>query len=309
VALRQAVVDRPALRTLPVLWTPSGRRPGEPEHDRGAAVGRAYRWQTAAGARPEVALRVLGVASTPLAKPTAPRWAAAHQAAPPPRVARQPPGPRRTCAWEAAAHQAARWGGRALALPRPHLPVTRAPAGIAARRTTRGRPPTGAPRPQRQVWRGTWPGPEAPDAINRRAQRARRWVRATTGLAAPPRADADLRRADPGPPAGALSCPWAKTPAALAPIGLETPTRLAALGCGDVIAPLVDPLVAWHGRNGLAERRETLPDRPAPRPQPTARPVCSRRRTRAVVTLPWARRAQPPGTLLHAHQPQVLRLL
>jgi hypothetical protein len=32
VALRQAVVDSPELRTLPLLWTQSGRRQGEQEH-------------------------------------------------------------------------------------------------------------------------------------------------------------------------------------------------------------------------------------------------------------------------------------
>jgi transposase len=272
-------------------------------------VVRAYRWQTAAGERQELALRVLVVESTQLAKTKAPRLAAAQRAEQTQLVALQQQWQRRTFACEADAPQAASLCVRELALHSHHLTFTIAPEWIAARRTTRGRPPKGAPRPQRQVWRVTWQVQEAPDAINLRAQRERRFVLATNVLDAQHLSDADLRRAYKGQPAVELSVKWAKNPAALAPIFLETPTRSAALGCVYVIALLVYTLVEWHVRKGLAERRETLPDRPAPSQHPTARTVCYLMRNMAVVTLQWARRAQRQVTMLKAHHLHVIRLL
>jgi hypothetical protein len=121
--------------------------------------------------------------------------------------------------------------------------------------------------------------------------------------------DAELLRAYKGQPAAELRCTWAKTPAALAPIFLETPTRMAALGCGYVIALLVDTLVERRVRNALAACGETLPDRPAPSQRPTARTVFSLMRHLAVVTLAWAGQSPRQVTTLTAHQRLVLRWL
>jgi hypothetical protein len=48
--------------------------------------------------------------------------------------------------------------------------------------------------------------------------------------------DADLLRAYQGQPAVELRLKWAQNPAAIAPIFLETPTRMAALGGVDLMA-------------------------------------------------------------------------
>src|SRR5262249_22746876 len=105
------------------------------------------------------------------------------------------------------------------------------------------------------------------------------------------------------------SLKWAKHPAAMAPIFLETPARMAALGCVYLIALLVDTLVERQVRTALVERGETLPDRPAPSQRPTARTVFYLMRHIAVVTLPWARRSSRQVTTLNAHQLHVIRLL
>jgi hypothetical protein len=116
-------------------------------------------------------------------------------------------------------------------------------------------------------------------------------VLATHVLAPPHRSEADLRRAYQGQPAVERRVTWANNPAAIAPICLEPPTRSAALGCVDLLALRVDPLVERPVRQSLTARRETWPDRPAPSQRPTARTVFQRRRHLAVVTLGWSGRS------------------
>jgi hypothetical protein len=81
---------------------------------------------------------------------------------------------------------------------------------------------------------------------------------------------------------------WAKHPAAIAPLFLETPTRMAALGGVDVLALLAYSLVERPVRKRLVEGGEPLPDRPAPRQHPTARTGFQLMRHMAVVTRHWA---------------------
>jgi transposase len=64
VGLRQALVEAPELKGLPLLWARPGRHPGETEHDRGASVVRPYRWKTAAGEAQELPRRFLVGEST-----------------------------------------------------------------------------------------------------------------------------------------------------------------------------------------------------------------------------------------------------
>jgi hypothetical protein len=231
--------------------------------------------------------RVRVVESTPLAQTKAVRFAAAQPAAHARLSGRPPQGQHRTGAGEAEAQPAARLGVRALRWPAHQLTSTVAAEWVPAKRPPRGRPPTHAPRPQRQRWRGTGHVQEAPTAIARRAQRERRLVLARHGRDAPPRAAAEWRRADTGQPAAELRCKWAKHPAAIAPLFLDTPTCMAALGGVSVLARLVYTLVERHARSSLADRGDTQPDRPAPRQRPTARTVFQRMRTMAVVTLVW----------------------
>ncbi len=93
---------------------------------------------------------------------------------------------------------------------------------------------------------------------------------ATNVLDGQQRTDADLLRAYKGQPAVERSFKWAKNAAAIAHIFLETPTRIAALGCVYLIALLVYALIERQVRKSLAMRGETLPDRPAHSQRPTA---------------------------------------
>jgi hypothetical protein len=68
-------------------------------------------------------------------------------------------------------------------------------------------------------------------------------------------------------------------------------------------------LVERQVRNNLAERGETLPDRPAPSQHPTARTVFQLMRNIAVVTLVWAGQRHRQVTALNAHQLHVIGLL
>ena len=106
-----------------------------------------------------------------------------------------------------------------------------------------------------------------------------------------------------------LSFKWAKNPAAIAPIFLETPTRIAALGCVYLMALLVYTLVERHVRKQLAERGDTLPDRPAPSARPTARTVFKDMRNLSAVTLVWAGQRYRQVTPLNPIQLHVLDLL
>jgi transposase len=102
-----------------------------------------------------------------------------------------------------------------------------------------------------------------------------------------------------GQPAVELSFKWAKNPAAIAPIFLEPPTRIAALGCVYLIALLVYTLVERQVRKQLAARGETLP----------ARTVFQLMRNLAAVTLVWAGQRYRQVTPLNLVQLHVLDLL
>jgi transposase len=309
VSRRQELVDASELRALPLLWEQPGRRHEQIERSHGAAVVRPYGWKTEAGEVHELTWRFLVVESTQLARAKAPRRAAGQQAEWAQLTTLQRQWRRRTFACESDAHQAATLCLRELPLHSHHLPYTVAAEGVPATPATRGRPPKGAPRPQRQVWRVRWQVQEATAAIATQARRERRFVLATNGLDAQQLTDADLLRADKGQPAVELSFKWAKNPAAIAPIFLETPTRMAALGGVDVIALLVYTLVERQVRKNPAERGETWPDRPAPSQRPTGRTVFQLMRTIAVVTLVWAGHHHRPVTALNAHQLHVIGLL
>jgi hypothetical protein len=309
VGRRQEVVDSPELGALPWLWERPGRRRGAREQDHGVSVVRTSRWKTAAGEGQERPVRVLGVASTPLAKAQAPRAAAARQAERAVRVTLQHQWQRRTLACEADAHQAATLGLQELSLHRHHLTYTVGAAWVTDKRPTRGRPPKTAPRPQRRVWRVIWQMHAATELITARTRRDSRVVCATSVLEAEHLLEAELLRASKGQPAAELRFTWAKNPAAIAPIFLETPTRLAALGCVDMIALLLYTLVERHVRNSLAARGATLPDRPAPSPRLTARTVFQLMRNIALVTLVGAGQRHRQVTTLNAVQVHVLSLL
>jgi hypothetical protein len=309
VGLRQELVEAPELEPWPLRWEQPGRRPGEGEADHGASLVRSSRGTTAAGEVPEWPLRVLVVESTQRAKTNAARFAAAPQAEQAMLAGLQHQWQPRPFAGEADARQAATLCVRERRVPQHQLTSTVAAEWVPAKRTTRGRPPKHAPRPQRQVWRVAWQAQEATEAICRRAQRARRFVLASHVLDAPHLSDAELLRADTGQPAAELSVTWAKHPAAIAPIFRETPTRIAALGCVYVLALLVYTWVERHVRKRLAERGETLPDRPAPSQRPTARTVFHLMRNIAVVTLVWGGQRHRQMTALSPVQLQVISLL
>jgi hypothetical protein len=104
---------------------------------------------------------------------------------------------------------------------------------------------------------------------------------------------ADLLRACKEQPPIELSFGWAQNPAAVAPIVVETPTRIAALGCMYVMALLVDNLVESHDRKCLMEQGETCQNaRPASLLRPRARFHLMRHI--AVVNLQWPRRSSRP---------------
>src|SRR6266498_3460314 len=232
----------------------------------------------------ELPLRFLVVESTQLAKAKAPRLTAAQQAEQGMLTALQQQWQRRTFTCEADARQAATLCLRALALHYHQLTYTLDAEWVPAKRATRGRPPKDAPCPQRQVWRVSWQVQEATAAIMAQAQRERRFVLATNVLETQHLSDADLLRAYKGQPAVALSCVY-------------------------LMALLVYTLVERQVRKRLTERRETLPDRPAPSQRPTARTVFQLMRNLAVVTLQRARHSHRHVTTLNAHQLHVLRLL
>jgi transposase len=309
VSLRQALVDAPELGELPLLWERPGRRTGECEAYHGTSTVRPYFWKTVAGELQEMPLRFLVVESTQLAKVKAPRLTAAQQAEQGRLTTLRQQWQRRTFACEADARQAATLCWRELALHSHQLTYTVDAEWVPAKRTTRGRPPKDAPRPQRQVWRVSWQVQEATAAILAQAQRERRFVLATNVLDTQHLSDADLLRAYKGQPAVELSFKWAKNPAAIAPIFLETPTRMAALGCVYRMALLVYTLVERQVRKSLTERRETLPGRPAPSQSPTARTVFQLMRNIAVVTLVWSGRSHRQVTTLGPPQLQVISLL
>jgi transposase len=309
VGLRQALVEAPELSELPLLWEQPGRRQGELERYHGASVVRPYHWKTAAGEVQELTLRFVVVESTQLAKAKAPRGVAAQQVELAALVTLQQQWQRRTFACEADAYQAATLCLQEVALNSHRLTYTVNAEWVREKRATRGRPPKHAPRPQHQVWRVSWQVHEATEAITARAQRERRFVLATNVLDAQDLTDAELLQAYKGQPSVELSFKWAKNPAAIAPIFLETPTRIAALGCVYLIALLVYTLVERQVRKSLAERGETLPDRPAPSQHLTARTVFQLMRTIAVVTLVWAGQLHRQVTTLSPLQLHVIGLL
>jgi transposase len=272
-------------------------------------VVRPYRWKTETGGVHELTLRFLVVESTQLAQAKAPRLAAAQQTERATLATLQQQWQRRAFACEADAHQAATRCQRELSLHSHHLTYTVTPEWVPTKRVTRGRPPKGSLRPQRQMWRVRWQVQEATEAIATQAQRERRFVLATNVLDAQQLTDAALLQAYKGQPAVELSFKWAKNPAAIAPIFLETPTRIAALGCVYLIALLVYTLIERQVRNSLLERGETLPDRPAPSQRPTARTVFQLMRNIAVVTLTWAGPLHRQVTTLSPLQLHVISLL
>jgi hypothetical protein len=154
-----------------------------------------------------------------------------------------------------------------------------------------------------------WHVRDATEAIRTRAPRESRFVLVTHVLAPQDLSDSDRLRASTGQPAPELSVTWAKNPAAIAPIVLETPTRIAALGGVYRLALLVYTLVERHVRQSRAARGDTRPDRPAPSQRPTARTVFQLMRHIAVVTRAWTGRSHRQLPTLNPHQLHVLSLL
>ncbi|MFN3476939.1 MAG: IS1634 family transposase [Candidatus Methylomirabilales bacterium] len=180
---------------------------------------------------------------------------------------------------------------------------------VKAKRPTRGRPRKGESPPLRQVWRVHLQAQELAEVIAIEGRRARRFVLATNVLDPQQLSDAGVLQAYKGQPAVELSFKWAKNPAAIAPLFLKKPSRIAALGCLYLIALMVYTLIERQVRQRLAETGETLPDRPKPTQRPTARTVFRLMRGIAVVTLARGGQSYRHVTTLGSYQLQVIRLL
>ena len=141
------------------------------------------------------------------------------------------------------------------------------------RRSKRGRPKAGEVAPTETFWKITWSEIVVDKAaVNRARDHARFFVLATDHVHDEGWDDerilAEYRHQH--IIEGHCGFRWLKGPAAVAPMFLKTPARIAALGLVFILALMVRNYMQWEIRRRLAETDRTLPNM---NKQPTAKPT------------------------------------
>ncbi len=140
-------------------------------------------------------------------------------------------------------------------------------------RPRRGRPKAGEVAPTEIFWRVTWTDLVVDeDAVETAREHARYFVLVTDHVDDPDWDDerilAEYRHQH--VIEGHTGFRWLKGPAAVAPMFLKTPSRIAALGLVFVLALMVRNWLQWEVRRRLADEGQTLPNM---NKQPTAKPT------------------------------------
>jgi len=140
-------------------------------------------------------------------------------------------------------------------------------------RPKRGRPKAGELTPTETFWKITWANVIVDEAAVKRARdHARFFVLATDHVQDEGWDDERIltEYRHQHMIEGHCGFRWLKGPAAVAPMFLKTPSRIAALGLVFILALMVRNHMQWEIRRRLAELDETLPNM---NKQPTARPT------------------------------------
>ena len=140
-------------------------------------------------------------------------------------------------------------------------------------RPKRGRPKAGELAPTETFWKITWADVVADEAAVKRARdHARFFVLATDHVLDEGWDDERIltEYRHQHMVEGHCGFRWLKGPAAVAPMFLKTPARIAALGLVFILALMVRNYMQWEIRRRLAETDQTLPNM---NKQPTARPT------------------------------------
>jgi transposase len=306
VSLRRALSEEIGEEELPVLWERPGPRRGEVEVFRGRSVQRPYRCRSAQGEEQEMLLRFLVVHSTQLQK----QKAATRQKE---RRRERDRLEKRLTSWsgrEFACAADAREAGERFSQEesgKHHRLQGRVyEEEVIGRYPRRGRPRSGESRPKRKVFRVAWQIEEVAEA-SRPPEGC--FVLATDVLEEQRLSDVELLQAYKGQQRVETSFRWAKNPAAIAPIFLEKPTRIAALGFVYLVALLVYTLVERQVRRGLAESGESVGKGARATEKPTAQTVFRLLQGVAAVVLCVGGERKKVVTTLTADQKRIVRLM
>ncbi|MFQ6090357.1 MAG: IS1634 family transposase [Candidatus Bipolaricaulia bacterium] len=154
-----------------------------------------------------------------------------------------------------------------------------------------------------------WEIEEAPEAVEARVQREGCFVLATDVLDEGGLSDAQLLQAYKGQHRVERGFRWAKNPAAIAPIFLKKPTRIAALGFVYLVALLIYTLVERQVRQELAERGEQVGKGTWATAKPTARTVFRLMRGISSIVIALGEVRKKQVTTLREEQVRILDLM
>lgn len=311
VGLRRRLSEEIGAEELPVLWERPGRRKGEVEVYRGRSVQRTYGWQRedGDGEEEELRLRFLVVQSTQLKRRKSATLRQEHQRERDRLEKRLASWKQREFACEADARDALKRFQKKQSLNYHRLEGEVYSEEVTGRYPRPGRPKKGEKRPKRTVYRVAWEMEEVTGALEASVQREGCFVLATDVLDEAELSDAELLRAYKGQHRVETSFRWAKNPAAIAPIFLEKPTRIAALGFVYLVALLIYTLVERQVRQALAERGEQVGKGARATERPTARTVFRMMRGISCAVLSIGGVIKKQVTTLEEEQDHILELM
>ncbi|UJS17976.1 MAG: IS1634 family transposase [Candidatus Jettenia sp.] len=152
-------------------------------------------------------------------------------------------------------------------------------------RQHRGRPRAGEHLPQRESWRVKLALEEDPERLSQSREKLNKFILVTNILDCTGMTNTEILKAYKGQSAVETNFKWAKNPAAVAPIFLKDPKRIAVLGFVYLVALMVYTLMQRQIRQSLKQAQKTIPGNKGYTDNPTGRVLFQNMRGIAVVVI------------------------
>lgn len=268
-----------------ILLTTPGRRKGEYEEYRGFSLIAPYVYKTDNAEQRHRQMRFVVVESTALQKQKERVWKAKKEKEYQGLTKLSQGIQKREFACEEDALREIDKLRKQIKVDYHRLGFEREKRTVIEKRQHRGRPRAGEQLPQRESWTVNLSFQEDAEHLSQSKQRLNKFILVTNILDSSRMTDAEILKAYKGQSSVETNFKWAKNPAAVAPIFLKDPKRIAVLGFVYLVALMVYTLMQRQIRQSLKRDQKSIPGNKGLTDNPTGRVLFQNMRGIAVVVV------------------------
>lgn len=268
-----------------LLLTTPGRRKGEYEEYRGFSVIAPYVYKTDTGEERHRQMRFVVVESTALLKQKEGAWKAKKEKEFQELTKLSQRILKREFACEEDALREIDKLHKQIKADYHSVSFEREKRTVIEKRQHRGRPRADEQLLQRESWTVTLSFQEDPESLSQSREKLNKFILVTNILDSSGMTDTEILKAYKGQSAVETNFKWAKNPAAVAPIFLKDPRRIAVLGFVYLVALMVYTLMQRQIRQSLKRAQKSIPGNKGLTDNPTGRVLFQNMKGIAVVVI------------------------